>query len=289
MEAFLRDTPPLREVPPAPVFHYTTSAAFHAVLKTSSLRLTNAAYLNDPAELQYPMDLAVPILFDVAESQGDQRTRHCLEIAGAWLHSHLAFKAWYLISFSDRPDSLGLWRAYCPAGGYALGFNGQGLASWATAAELLLGQVIYERQTQEAIVKREITRSLDARLRLLQDENFQRYDAAQFDRCHSTALFLTLARLMLYFKSPPFHEELEWRMVGYNALAPSRDEYVDRSGLLTPFMTVAEPSERLPLASILVNPLLDGPLALHTAQMLLKSVGYENADTLVHPSAYALR
>ncbi len=192
--------------PPVEIFHYTSPTAFQAIIGTGTLRLTNAAYLNDEAELTYPLHVAIDALQALAQKRPSDKER-ILEI-GAGLPWHAVNWDWYVASFSTRGNQLSQWRAYCPSGGYSIGFDGTRLGKALGSSPFR--PVIYDRQTQMERTVKIVEHAL---------EQFPRYrgnvpdmDQAEYDRTLTFNGIRLLRQEFIFWKALAFSEEEEWRV-----------------------------------------------------------------------------
>jgi hypothetical protein len=121
------------------------------------------AYFNDPDELVYPLAIAREVLVRLTRQSTWLRTQKLLKGAASTLESFAAAKQWYVACFSTKGDLLSQWRAYCPNGGYSLGFDGSTLQSLLVAPKRsiyppMLGPVDYDPASQLARVRKTIQR-----------------------------------------------------------------------------------------------------------------------------------
>jgi hypothetical protein len=103
---------------PAPVerlCHYTTPNGFRGIVESRSIWLTNAAYLNDPAEVHYPMTFSTTLLKHVADHARDERLEKLLSDVMANCELLPRVRHWFVASLSKEPNLLSQWRAYCPS------------------------------------------------------------------------------------------------------------------------------------------------------------------------------
>jgi hypothetical protein len=274
------------EHPAYPLFHYTSPGAFRSILESRALRLTNAAYLNDPAEVLYPVRVARELIAALLPDQPATFATLLRQLAQL-ISTHAAYRFWYLASFTERRDNLGLWQAYCRGGGYAVGFTAPGIAQWARSAPVALGRVIYGRAQQKQVLRERILLWLSYRAHLAAEPLYAHHSPEALDRAFTWVLFIALCRTLLMFKRKAFRHEREWRLVSFDLTPPAPDCYFDRGGLLTPFVKLRHEHGQLPLSSVVVGPIGDVQLASHSGELLLKALEYP--DQLVRPSTFTLR
>src|SRR5215475_9928608 len=114
-----------------PLFHYASPEAFYGIVENGKMWLSNAAYLNDANELEYPVQLCRDLIDNMLHPVKPRDSmplellrRQVLTKILSDIEKHALWKPWYTASFSLERDRLSQWRAYCPIGGYAIGFNG---------------------------------------------------------------------------------------------------------------------------------------------------------------------
>jgi len=275
--------------PPELLFHYTAPDACSAIIEKHAIWLTNAAYLNDQGELEYPVELARSVVEERTQSAANDATRSFLAAVTRALGSHTAYKSWYIASLSTEGDLLSQWRAYCPKGGYSLGLVGARLVS------ILLGQggfdlrpVVYKEDRQREIVHRILAKFLDIHAEMA--AKYPDMKRSELDLEVASALWFMLSREFVTFKAPAFEEEHEWRIAHYDDDDDCL-QFRERQGLLTPFLTLdlADDDGKLPLGRVHTSPLVDNELAKHAATLLLEQHKYDRASELIRTPAYRLR
>jgi Protein of unknown function (DUF2971) len=269
-------------------YHYTSSAAFRDIVAGQTLRLSNAAYLNDPQELIYSTRVAREVARDSENELQEPRFRACVDRALGLLDNETELRRWYLVSLSGAEDRLSQWRAYCPStGGYALGFDGAQLQELATHNRMWPGRVIYYIEEQRRVVSEQLQEWQSYWTKLRSHAIYGQVADDLYDYSFSNALFVVLALRVAFFKASPFAEEEEWRLVGYVSDSPPHG-FTDRNGLLSPYVTVRPKNgERLPISRVFVSPNLDASLGRYAAEQVLARAEYP--EGLVRTSSFSLR
>jgi hypothetical protein len=190
----------------------------------------------------------------------------------------------YAVCFSEVPDLLSQWRAYCPNGsGVALGFTTGDLRDITEFQAFQLGRCIYDSKEQTEKVLYELRFYLR---RLLEEENPTPAFTQRMVREFILHSFLAIAP---FFKDPAFSEEREWRLV--LEFVPQLKDLGFRIGgsTLTPYVKtgVAYPGETLALAQIIIGP-TPHPELVVSAMDLLKAK-YNLARTTLHKSTIPYR
>lgn len=272
----------------SPLFHYTSAVAFESIVKNRSLWLSNAAYLNDAEELTYPTEVARSVLSEFLLSERDPgATRFIQKVIGG-LFAHIFFKSWFVGSLTTKGNQLSQWRAYCPAGGYSMGFLSSGLAKRVQMSEhAWLRRIVYDRDDQIARLRRVIAIHIDIWRDLRQHHAEVPQDT--YDSELASTLGLALSEEFIFFKRDVFVEEQEWRLARYRMEA-EHPQFYERRGVLTPYLSfeLAEEGTALPLHAVITAPLGDHALAEYSAKLLLESKGYDAERLLARPG-YRLR
>ena len=101
------------------IYHYTTEEAFHGILESSELWLTNAEFVNDITECN-----ALSQQDDLFEDYELSFNRYVEKWWDWFFKDKNQRENYYIASFSKEPDSLEQWRAY---GSICIGFDAQRL------------------------------------------------------------------------------------------------------------------------------------------------------------------
>jgi Protein of unknown function (DUF2971) len=110
----------------------------------------------------------------------------------------------FVACFSEKPDLLSQWRAYCPSGnGYSIGFEYQQIEHQMNEQEFFLAPCIYDVEEQEKLVREVVGDAFSEIAKntkpILADISYE------FLR-----KFYSLAPAL---KHPSFVEEAEWRLI----------------------------------------------------------------------------
>ncbi|MCU0916092.1 MAG: DUF2971 domain-containing protein [Planctomycetes bacterium] len=118
-----------REVEPTHLYHYTTAKGFKGIVESQEAWATHILYLNDWRELWNGRDkLAEAIRKKIEDGSIDRDTQEISKmILERLVKSEPICGNVSVCSFSSKEDDLSQWRAYCPNGGYSIGFPYKGL------------------------------------------------------------------------------------------------------------------------------------------------------------------
>lgn len=270
------------------VYHYTSALGFAEVTKRNRIWVTNSAYLNDQGELSYPVRLAVDVVHERWKAAETDKKKMFLNSVARSLQSHEAFQRWYVACFSHQGNQLSQWRAYCPDGGYSLGFDRKKLAKVFNDRGFRCGDVIYDEAVQRSKINDIIEKHVENAQRVR--GKYPDVPDAEFDNESVNTLSLALSEEFIFFKAKSFAEEAEWRVVRY--LLPDQEvHFRARNGILTPYLEaeIADLDGRLPLVKVWVSPLGDQLLAAESAALRLHTLGYTDSRRLVDVPDYSLR
>jgi len=235
--------------PEGPVAHYTTATGLVAILHSRALWATHIRYLNDASEFIHAVALAKTYLSTI-EKRPDNRA--LIESLDETLES-MEGTTW-VVSFSEDPDLLSQWRAYCSAGGYSLLFSREGLEELSRSNQLAFAKCVYDRQLQEQMIAELVSWTIAA---------FPKYDlpdstATAGGEREKAVLFAAnwffpkMLRLASLMKDPAFREEREWRLVAGLYRPHITPDYHVRGALVVPHRTLRFPDNR-PVSDILVE------------------------------------
>lgn len=198
---------------PETLYHYTTAEGLIGIMQSKCLWATNLLYLNDATEWLLGMQRASEKLTALSSKTGDAQQKRRID----WLKDKVdkvrlgrAINT-YAVSFSSEGDLLSQWRAYCPGGGFSIGFKKQYLMSIIAKKQLSLAACIYDKASQEAAISDAIRRCSEQWIRQLAPTQWDRQDDDRF--LEDGKLIWDLTAVASTFKNELFKEEHEWRIV----------------------------------------------------------------------------
>lgn len=192
------------------VYHYTSQRGLLGIVDSAKIWASGIGFLNDSEEFQYTVNLVKEVKkFKSGELNAlianDKITDEFWGHIDRMLEYLSDKKLSYVCSFSEEPDLLSQWRAYCPSNsGYSLGFSRKDLIELAKKQDFRLEQCVYDRAVQLeklTILFEKYLGELSGRDELEESLNI----AAKFGR--------DMIELAPLFKNPSFKEEKEWRLV----------------------------------------------------------------------------
>ncbi len=107
---------------PKYLYHYTTAEGLKGIIENQEIWASDIFSLNDASEVYHGVALLKKHLATQQEtSEGRLNTSlEAFREALGEIGPHTATPT-YVCSFSEEPNDLSQWRAYCPDGGYAIG------------------------------------------------------------------------------------------------------------------------------------------------------------------------
>jgi hypothetical protein len=214
--------------PPDTLFHYTTLPGIIAVAQNKHLWATSIRHLADAKEFSYAHEMLADALKARAGvcAQDVVATVDVLlfQLTHAW-QSKLSFSgslgSIFVTSFSSEGDLLSQWRAYCPGGGYALGFRTEVLVNLATDQGFELRQCSYNvdehrRECDEiaaAVIKAVAEVPKEIRQSLVGTPARPSMEAVGFLYPIQQQMVGEIQMHAPVWKHPSFREEAEWRLV----------------------------------------------------------------------------
>jgi len=135
------------------LYHYTTTPGLISIIEQQELWATDIFYLNDQKEFRWGVDLAIRQL-ETRKGQITSELATRYESMVRVLHDTGPLQQYpvYVCSFSEEGDDLSQWRAYCPLGGFAIGFLASKLRACARPQGFKLDRCVYEAVKQGSMI-----------------------------------------------------------------------------------------------------------------------------------------
>jgi len=251
------------------LYHYTTAEGLIGIVQRREIWATDIFYMNDRSEFRHGLDLASKCLLskEAREKHGDEAKRIAegLETLGP---GAIGFKL-FICCFSQDRDNLDQWRAYCPRGGYAIGFPFDRLKVCLSDPNVWLRQCIYSKKKQRAMMKKRVGKPGRAPNDLITD----------------------LVNESMRCKHAAFQREKEWRLVHSTSYTGDSDalftKYCFRShnGRVIPYAKVRLTDGALwREVKVVVGPCPKGEIeeSLAAVRSLLDYVDPDDQDKVMH-------
>ena len=215
--------------PPALLCHYTNQHGLLGIISTGEIWATSVNDLNDRSEFEYAKELAESLVASRIEDEVDERMkRHLGYLRNAVLNAGINI---CVASWSSRIDDLSQWRAYSRTGtGYSIDLKGSVLREFAKAQDFILAACIYDKSTQERVLRSLIDANLAQNIEWEtehpQPDEHEKFMLEQNGRSFA----YHINRYASLFKHPGFAAEDEWRLIS-RPISVSRMDF--RPGIST--------------------------------------------------------
>jgi Protein of unknown function (DUF2971) len=275
MPSLMKRLRPFRK--PSTLYHYTSGIGLIGVLTSRCIWATSIRFLNDSREYDLAVDLIRKSIQDRLQNVRSRFDEALYRVLEQNIDRRTTADV-YVSSFSENPDQLSQWRAYCPpTGGYAIGFSGKSLATTVSSSEdRFLAKCIYEQSAQQEVIE-DLICAIEATA-----EKSRRSGLAP-DRVYRESYKL-LGRLLPLaapiLKDPSFREEEEWRLVCLgSSFADTLLRFRMGPSTLVPYFehSIAVEKGASPITDVVIGPTPHPELACEAVQALLASRGAQSA------------
>jgi hypothetical protein len=265
---------------PLSLTHYTDLAGFQGIVENNELWLSNAAFLNDPEELEHGIRQARKILEKLLEGSASDRTaRARLKLVADIVKDFKKFRppSIFIICFCEKRDLLSQWRGYASRQGVSVSFDTEKLRSSFNHIDLAgsnirpeLQQIAYGINDTKSALRDAIREELpdivddvDYMLGSEKDEDIRR----KFGELMST--------LIPRFKHLGFREEREWRLLLRDP-PDSQITFRPRGQLMLPYVKLKAGTHKMPITRVTVGPGVNDSAVLNSIQFFLEKKGYRS-------------
>jgi hypothetical protein len=261
------------------LYHYTNPTAFLGIIQGQSIWASNLNYLNDEQEFIYLVGLLLPRLRDISH---DTQQKELIKTLVRLIEKNNGGPT-YVVSFSEVPDSLSQWRAYCTDGGFSIGFHHQKLVDIAGKDGGYFVQCVYDLESQTSLIDSFLS-TVKVELEKLDKPISDRKEILEFYSSHIYGHLILLANKI---KHPAFEAEREWRMVKPFIYANHpRKKYRAGNGMLVSYLEIdlVNTDDKyelfLPIHDIYLCPHKNAELSEESARTFIISeqAKYQNSD-----------
>lgn len=191
------------------LYHYTSHAALHGMVKSNVLWASVIHYLNDAEEFSYAISLAQKSLNKIADSEQNTLLSNFLLTLSDSIE-RIQERHVYVFSLTERRDLLSQWRGYCPpTGGYSIGFQTDLLEQHLKKIGAKLAPCIYQLNEQTKFIREVIDTSIAS----FNDKVASEKDLKRLKPELINEFFQNFSKIGPFIKHPSFSEEKEWRIV----------------------------------------------------------------------------
>ncbi len=224
------------------LYHYTTAEGLIGIVRNRNIWATEVFHLNDWEEFLGGINLAHEYLVRLRKEAATRTDESGVERFD-WLIQGIdrigpgQSLRRYVSSFSKEHDELSQWRAYCPSGGFSIGFPKKRLVALAKKQGFVLKKCIYELDKQIEVIESTVDRAMQ------QGPSQQQIllagpGAESLIRCTlSNKLIWELARVCPILKNVAFKREVEWRLISEPRSGGEHNQIQFRSknGMVIPY------------------------------------------------------
>ena len=290
--------------PERPLYHYTDSDGLINILKSQTLRATDARYLNDALEVEYGRRLVEDILLERYSLPRRER-REITPPVSLFIKMALSDRLFdpyepgrfaFVTCLCEEGNLLSQWRAYADRGaGYSIGFSWGGLFNnHRSAIDQPLSKVLYHQEQQVTLI-RELVEEICGILAAADPSSVLENHALATNAVR--ALRIVLMDYLPCFKHPSFEAKREWRIVqncdvyeeyeflpnydGYKGKNLGRLKFRPAAGTIAPYVDLeiqfGPPPfwGKLPIVSVMHGPTQHPALAKESLRMLLERYGHQ--------------
>lgn len=268
------------------IYHYTKPEKLLNILKSASIRFSNALYLNDKDEIAYSYKLIVKLIdetpnleTDVFEKIKNHFISKYKHIIDGEIDSKIELE-YFTTSFSSENDNLTLWNNYSKGKsytGYNIGFNKDLLIKDMIEKEFhpIYGSVIYDTKKQAKILT-SIFKKWNTQIKNLSNTR-KNYEVHLFDLIFELIDILSI--VSLFFKNHQFNNEKEYRIVlvnGVDIKSAKQTKIIEKNGLFIPYIEYNFSHNTV--SNVNIGPTLDERIFYASTNRMLMNYGYENID-----------
>lgn len=253
--------------------HYTDLAGFQGIVEKGEFWLSNAAFLNDPQELEHGIEQTRRVIRRLLAQEADEdptakARRNLIKDMAADLEQFRRPDA-YIACFCERDDLLSQWRGYASRQGVSVSFRTAGLRKSFRDLDVELQQVAYGINE----TKRHLRQALKDELPDVVDDLNYMIGSDQDDKIRKKFQDL-VATLVPRFKHYGFREEREWRLIVRN---PSTNKlfFRPRGQLMLPFLKLKSTKPQLPISRVTIGPGVNDEAVLKSLKFFLEVNEYD--------------
>ncbi|MDB5742536.1 MAG: hypothetical protein JWR68_851 [Polaromonas sp.] len=231
------------------LFHYCSTASFHAIVESNSIRLSSLSLSNDSMEGKL---VGQTIGKSIAPGQGgpNDLLRQVVEMEKG--NDALGF------CLSQWDDRLSQWRGYADDGaGLCIGFSKPYLKKLTAElkpdgfGDLRLEEIDYDPASHERLVKP----AIDQFAKVLGAEGVNNYARLRDHERARIGPVMDLSQKLFLLKSEAFKEEGEWRLLStFNPQLPFKGKFHPKGNRLVPFMEIKLKIDEHVIEQIVLGP-----------------------------------
>lgn len=312
------------EEPPKTLYHYTSLQALASIVQSTRVWASNIRFLNDHSESKWLREHVISILErKKSKSANQERFDKIIAAIRAWPRQSL-----FVACFTEKPDDLSQWRAYCPPGlGVSIGFSSDSLRQqWISnpkdAAKpfflsAMLERARYYSTSDESALETAIDRLLNVNPTTINPKTAINFTPEAFPLLMAAAakqkrmkeeeaehemlirtIPVWLSLVSPLFKHAAFKDEAEWRKVISKDIRPMPgQQFRQAKSTLIPYVEIMldlrrEQDKHVPQTTYFIDEVIVGPTP--TPELTLEAVhalfaSEGHPEVIVKPSAIPFR
>lgn len=260
------------------LYHYTKSNGVNGIIHNNCFWATKSDFLNDPKEFNHIHNIITSICEETI-SNLEWREMFLKDVIEEQALISGGKKDYFVLSFSQRRDSITMWSEFGNRTGYNIGFQSGLIIERIEEYNQIdyHGFVIYDPDEQKKIVKRimnsylaeEMDMSFNEILKLgSRDRKNSIYRKACQKFQRMTAVYA------MFFKNEAFQEEQEYRFV-FKKQKDTEVLFREKDGFMIPYIKIQLSGKALPVQEIVVAPQNHIDLAQKGMEYMMLEEGYK--------------
>ena len=264
----------LNQKNPSTLFHYTTPVGLLGISRSKKFWATDIRFLNDKKEFQHTLDITHSILEKFYEVNNNPKRLEGLDYD---FIEHLRIKLgrkWnpevYVASFTEEGDLLSQWRAYCPKGGFSIGFHFDFLSQIAKKHDSDLLPCVYDFKIQNQILEELLVFYNKKYVEAINVNNQKNPD--ELANTITNEFIISLFGLAPMLKHESFKEEKEWRIVSSRLRVMPEIEFRANESTIIPYIEISlcQSEEEIDFKRVFLGPASNNQFSKEAVLQLLK-------------------
>ncbi|MGJ9385226.1 DUF2971 domain-containing protein [Salipaludibacillus sp. CF4.18] len=281
---------------PEKMYHYTSIEGLMGIIKNKKLWMTKSDFLNDSMEVIY--------ITNIIDESLDIFSELLIKEYGKGIKENDYYKTMlekfteavdsrfvnvqelieiYVLSLSEKGDSLTLWGNYAKGDGYNIGFDSKSLLDDFHDENddffIVYGNVIYDREEQIEMLASSL-------IKTFKNINSQEPELIELESKLLPYYKSVIISYSIFFKHDSFKAEEEFRVVA--TIQDKADvEFRSNNGVITPY--IDQEFKKLPIREITIGPKNNSDIAEKGVNFYIERLGEDIEDITVKKSNVPLR
>ena len=217
---------------PTILYHYTPPPGALGIFSSRSVWATKVQFLSDAKEFKEAVGVARWHFGNKKKHAASEQLRTMCDLLGDAVERVEQINV-FVFSMSEQQNVLSQWRAYCPHGGFAVGFNVSELVEVAEQHGFHLARCAYNIQEHRRLLAPVIDHAIAAAERELAERPGPLEEVRERIIAPFFEAFVNVAPLV---KNSAFEEEKEWRLISAPIASNSPEiKYRATPSLIVPY------------------------------------------------------